>query len=119
CSPDAGVIEVMIGTLGVIRNPSNTADVPVEVVTCKVRAATLAPGAMFTVIGSIVSLPPPPIVAVTPDPLNVTAVGLLRLEPVMVASIVVPCVPDAGLMERTLGTLVCATVNPEKEDETE
>src|SRR5438552_7238058 len=57
CSPDAGVIEVMIGTLGVIRNPSNTADVPVEVVTCKVRAATLAPGAMFIVIGSIVSLP--------------------------------------------------------------
>src|SRR2546429_325794 len=63
--------------------------------------------------GSDVEVPPLPIVAVTPDPANVTAVAPFRLVPVMVADAVVPCTPPSGEIDVIVGHPVeHVTVNP-------
>ncbi len=63
---------------------------PPGVVTVTVRVPVSAPAASVIVIGKLVSVPPEPIVAVTPLPLNVTAVAPSRFVPVITADWVVP-----------------------------
>jgi len=61
---------------------------------------------IVTVTGRLVAVPPAPIVAVTPVPLNVTAVAPERFVPAIVAENVVPCVPEDGAMEEMEGVAV-------------
>ena len=59
---------------------------PTPVVTVRVRTVPAgASGAIVTRIGNDVAVPPLPIVAVTPVPLNVTAVAPPKLLPKIVA----------------------------------
>ena len=75
------------------------------------------PGAAFlsivNVSGSAVSVPPASIVAMTPSPLNATAVTPKRLSPVKVVDCAVPCTPAAAEIPVTMGVLG-ATVRPLK-----
>ena len=76
--------------------PLNGDDVPDGVVTATVRSPTWALAAIDIMIGREVEVPPVPMVAVTPDPLNVTAVAPLRFVPVIVAPRVAPGAPEFG-----------------------
>ena len=69
-------------------NPVNGSEVPAGVVTVTVRVPNSACGAMVVVMGTLVEDPPSPTVAVTPVPLNTTAVAPVIFEPVTVADIV-------------------------------
>ncbi len=63
---------------------------PLGVVTVIVRVPTSAPASIVIETGKLVAVPKVPNVAVTPVPLNVTAVGMSKLEPEIVAEKVVP-----------------------------
>src|SRR5207249_4961337 len=84
-APGEGLLPVIIGP-DVTLKPLNAGDVPIGVVTVKVRVSVDAPAAIVTVMGRLVAVPPVPMVAVTPLPLNVTAVAPFRLVPLMVAA---------------------------------
>jgi hypothetical protein len=94
---------VILGS-AVTVNPLNGADVPPVVVTVTVRVPGDAPDAIAIATGKLVAVPPLPIVAVTPDPLNVTAVAPPRLVPEIVAATVVPEAPLDGLIPVIAGT---------------
>src|SRR5207249_2564520 len=80
------------------------ADVPGGVVTVTVRGPVPASGAIVTVIGRLVAVPPVPMVAVTPLPLKLTAVAPLRFDPLMVAGRLVPGAPEDGVIPVTTGS---------------
>src|SRR5438093_12686904 len=61
-------------------------------------------------MGRLVAVPPVSMVAVTPLPLNVTAVAPPRPVPLMVAGWLVPAAPEDGLIPVIIGTDV--TVKP-------
>jgi hypothetical protein len=77
-------------------NPVNALDGPEVLVAVTVRVPNGAPPATVTFIGRLVDVPPFPIVAVTPVPLNVTAVAPLRNAPEITAENDVPGAPDGG-----------------------
>src|SRR5881397_1402395 len=108
-APEDGLIPVIIGT-DVTVKPLNAGDVPIGVVTVKVRVSVDAPAAIVTVMGRLVAVPPVSMVAVTPLPLNVTAVAPPRPVPLMVAGWLVPAAPEDGLIPVIMGTDV--TVKP-------
>src|SRR5438093_1269087 len=110
-APEDGLIPVIIGT-DVTVKPLNAGDVPIGVVTVKVRVSVDAPAAIVTVMGRLVAVPPVPMVAVTPLPLNVTAVAPLRLLPLMVAGTLVPGIPEDGLIPVIAGGVGEVTVKP-------
>src|SRR5207302_8170236 len=68
--PEDGMIPVMTGPREVTVKPLKAGDVPAGVVTAKVRVSVAAPTAIVTVMGRLLAVPPVPIVAVTPLPLN-------------------------------------------------
>src|SRR5947199_199911 len=78
--------------------PVNGSDVPAGVVTRTVRTPVAAANAMVIVMGRLVGKPPLESAAVTPVPLNVTAVAPQRLVPWMSAERVVPCAPHVEVM---------------------
>src|SRR5262249_15565216 len=87
-----GDIEVMAGA-GVTVKPVNGADVPPVAVTVNVRWVRLALFVTVIVTGSEVLVAPVPILAVTPDPINVTADAPPKPVPVIVAGTIPPCGP--------------------------
>ena len=84
-------------------NPVNAVDVPDVAFTVTVRTLSVALAAIVIVIGRLVAVPPPRMTAVTPVPLNVTAVAPVRFVPVMVADAVVPRAPIKGVIANTAG----------------
>src|SRR5262245_8561008 len=91
--------------------PLKGAEVPAGVVTVKVRVVNSAVGAIVIVIGKLVLVPPDPTVAVTPLPLNATAVAPDRFVPAIMAGSVVPCAPEVGAIDVIVGTKPpCRTV---------
>src|SRR5881396_2592978 len=110
-APEDGLIPVIIGT-DVTVKPLNAGDVPIRVVTVKVRVSVDAPAAIVTVMGRLVAVPPVPMVAVTPLPLKLTAVAPLRLLPLVVAGTLVPGVPEDGLIPIIAGGAGEVTVKP-------
>src|SRR6185369_11169558 len=94
--PMAGVIAVIVGLTTVY--PLNAGDVPAVVVTVKVRVSRTALLAMEIVIGKLESVPPGRIPAVTPVPLNVTAVAPAKPVPAIVAKTDVPIIPFTVLI---------------------
>ena len=110
-APEDGLIPVIIGT-DVTVKPLNAGDVPIGVVTVKVRVSVDAPAAIVTVMGRLVAVPPVPMVAVTPLPLKLTAVAPLRLLPLMVAGTLVPGIPEDGLIPVIAGGAGEVTVKP-------
>src|SRR5437867_12242163 len=79
--------------------PLNGTDVPAGVVTVRVLAPVAAPGEIVIEIGKLVDVAPLLIAAVTPLPLNDTAVAPVRLVPAIVADTVEPWFPDDDDME--------------------
>ena len=75
--PEDGEIPVIAGSAATVK-PLNGPDVPAGVVTVRLRVPANALGAIVTVMGRLVAVPPLPIVAVTPLPVKVTAVAPLR-----------------------------------------
>src|SRR5438093_1442978 len=111
--PEDGLIPVIAGGAGEVTvKPVNGRDVPIPVVTVSVRVSVDAPAAIVTVMGRLVAVPPVPMVAVTPLPLNVTAVAPFRFVPLMVAGTLVPGVPEDGLIPVIAGGAGQATVQP-------
>src|SRR6266516_4416711 len=110
-APEDGLIPVIIGT-DVTVKPLNAGDVPIGVVTVKVRVSVDAPAAIVTVMGRLVAVPPVSMVAVTPLPLNVTAVAPPRPVPLMVAGWLVPAAPEDGLIPIIAGGAGEVTVKP-------
>src|SRR5881396_3000797 len=110
-APEDGLIPVIIGT-DITVKPLNAGDVPIGVVTVKVRVSVDAPAAIVTVMGRLVAVPPVPMVAVTPLPLKLTAVAPLRFVPLMVAGTLVPGVPEDGLIPIIAGGAGEVTVKP-------
>lgn len=101
---------VMAGALHAqTEKPLVAAETPASVVTVKVRAPAVAPAAIVMDTGSMLSVPPLPIDAVTPDPLKVTAVAALKKLPLMVADIVVPSAPLEGVIPVGIGNVVAYT----------
>ena len=97
-APEAGRIAVIAGPPcgGITVKPLKAADVmPDAVVTVTVRRPVAAACVIVMVIGRLVEVPPGPIVAVTPVPLNVTLEAPVRLAPEMVAE-KVPSDPAEG-----------------------
>ena len=112
-TPEFGLMPVITGRAGVTVKPLNGgADVPLGVVTVKVRVSVDAPAAIVIVMGRLLAVPPVPIVAVTPLPLKATAVAPPRFDPLMVAPRLVPAVPEDGLIPVIMGPDV--TVKPLK-----
>jgi len=110
--PEDGLIPVIAGGAGEVTvKPVNGGDVPIPVVTVSVRVSVDAPPAIVTVIGRLVAVPVP-MVAVTPLPLNVTAVAPFRFVPLMVAGTLVPGVPEDGLIPVIAGGAGEVTVKP-------
>src|SRR3989454_5157903 len=103
-APEDGVIPVTTGPPEFTVKPLNAGDVPIGVVTVKVRVSVDAPAAIVTVMGRLVAVPPVSMVAVTPLPLNVTAVAPPRPVPLMVAGSLVPGAPEDGLIPVITGT---------------
>jgi hypothetical protein len=97
-TPLGGSIDITVGSPVTVK-PMIEGDVPIGVVTLKFRSPTAAPAATEIVIGKVVAVPPLPIDAVTPVPLNVTAVALVRLAPVIVALNVVPAIDELGVID--------------------
>src|SRR5215510_11259568 len=92
--------------------PVNGAEVPLGVVAVTVRVVNAAVGAIVMLTGKLVAVPPVPIVAATPLPLNVTAVAPERFVPAIVAETVVPCAPAFGVMDVIVGKAPPVTVKP-------
>jgi hypothetical protein len=91
-----GEIAVIVMGFGVTVNPLNAVDVPTGVVTVTVLGPSAAWGSIVTVRGRLVAVPPLPIVAATPEPLNFTPDAPSRSVPVIVAPRVVPWAPVFG-----------------------
>ena len=72
-------------------NPLRGVEVPVAEVTLKLWSPSDAEESIKIEIATEVSVLGPRISAVTPVPLNVTAVAPLKLEPKMTAAFRVPC----------------------------
>jgi len=89
----------------VIVKPLNGAEVPTGVVTVTSRMVNSALEPIVIVIGKLVAVPPEPIVALTPLPVNATAVAPNRFVPAMVADSVVPAAPDGGVIDETEGAM--------------
>ena len=103
--PEDGLIPVIAGGAGEVTvKPVNGRDVPIPVVTVSVRVSVDAPAAIVTVMGRLVAVPPVSMVAVTPLPLNVTAVAPPRPVPLMVAGWLVPAAPEDGVIPVTTGS---------------
>src|SRR5882724_6909753 len=97
--PLDGLIPVIVGSGTVVTvKPSKGAETPPCDVTVNVRAPVAASAAMATVTGRLVAVPPLPMVAVTPEPLNATAVAPFRFAPEIVAPITAPWLPLDGLI---------------------
>ena len=94
-TPLGGFMDVIVGNPVTVK-PMNEDDVPMGVVTVKVRSPAAAPADTEIVIGRLVPVPPLPIAAVTPVPLKVTAVAPDRLAPVIVARTVAPTIAELG-----------------------
>ncbi len=94
----------------------NTCDVPFGVVTVSVRGPEAVPERILTVIGSDVAVPPVPIVAVTPAPLNATLVAPSRLVPLMTAETDRSGAPAFGYIAVTDGALDCAAAGTNPND---
>lgn len=108
-----GLIDIMrIGFPESISNPLNAGDVPLAVVTVSERVPTAAPAVVVTVIGNIVLVPPGAMAAVTPVPLNVTALAVLRFVPTITAGTLTPRCAIAGLIAVIFGMLPKSTMNP-------
>src|SRR5262245_36067363 len=83
------------------------------VVTLTVCTPIDAFAAIEIVMGRVVAVPPVPILAVTPDPPNMTAVAPNRSLPVSVPESIAPGNPILGLIEVIAGTVAgphCAVV---------
>jgi hypothetical protein len=94
--PAVPILGVMLVTKGrgvglVTANPANGEDDATPFATVMGRTPSAASGAILTVIGSVVSVAPASITAVTPLPPKVTAVMPPRLMPVIIDEIDVPC----------------------------
>src|SRR3989442_189763 len=111
-TPEFGLIPVITGRACVTVKLLNGADVPLGVVTVTVLAPSPAPAAIVTVMGRLVAVPPVPMVAVTPLPLNLTAVAPFRFVPLMVAGTLVPGIPEGGLIPVIAGGAGEVTVKP-------
>ena len=96
--PVEGVMLVITGETVFTVKPVNAAEVPTDVLTVNVREPGAALPATVIVTGRDVSVPPVPIVAVTPVPLNSTDVALDKYDPLIVAASVVPGFPVFGSM---------------------
>jgi hypothetical protein len=107
--PDEGEIPEIVGP-GFTVNPVNDAEVPAGVVTITVRVPVAAPDEIDMLIGTFVAVPPVPMVAVTPEPLNVTALAPDKFKPVTLADTLEPCPPDEGEIPEIAG--VGSTVKP-------
>ena len=88
----------------------NGTDIPAGVVTVSVLAPVAAPDEIVIEIGKLVDVAPLLIVAVTPLPLNDTAVAPVRLVPAIVADIVEPWFPESDEMEVRAGAGVIGGV---------
>src|SRR5512136_1780109 len=90
--PVPGRSALIVGATGwrTVKLKKNDEPLPAGVVTVTVRELRTALASTVTVIGRLVAVPPEPIVAVTPVPLNVTAVAPVRFDPAIVADIIVP-----------------------------
>jgi hypothetical protein len=108
-TPLGGFSDVIDGSPVTVK-PMNGDDVPDGVVTVTVRSPTAAPEATEIVMGKVVWVPPLPIVAVTPVPLNVTAVAPARVVPVIVPLVVAPGVNEFG--EISVIVIADPTVKP-------
>ena len=94
----------------VIVKPLNGTDVPAGVVTVSVLAPVAAPDEIVIETGKLVDVAPLLIDAVTPLPLNDTAVAPVRLVPAIVADTVESWFPDDDEMEIRAGTGVTGGV---------
>ena len=83
CVPSEGAIPVMVGRTTV--NPLNAEDVPFGVVTVTTRRSRDAFAAIEIEMGSVLSVPPGKIKAVTPVPLKATDVASVKAEPLTTA----------------------------------
>ncbi len=107
--PLIGRIDVIEGDPVTVK-PKNAVDAPIGVITVTVRSPSAAPGATVTVIGRVVAVPPFPIAAVTPVPLNRTVVAPVRFVPVIVPLRAAPGVNELGaIAEIVMGFTI---VNP-------
>src|SRR5947208_7386037 len=98
-TPEFGLMPVITGRAGVTVKPLNGgADVPLGVVTVKVRVSVDAPAAIVIVMGRLLAVPPVPIVAVTPLPLKLTAVAPSRFVPMIIAGRLLPALPEDGMI---------------------
>jgi len=111
CIPLSGVIVVITGGDAMVY-PLNGDVVPNAVASVTVLKPSAAAGSMSTVIGTLVEVPPLPIVPVTPDPLKDTTEAPLRLLPKIVAGTLPPRGPIFG--EMLVMTGVDDTLNPLK-----
>jgi len=84
-------------------NPLKAGEVPFGVVTLTVRDPAEADALIDIVTGKFVAVPPVPIVAVTPDPLNVTAVAPSRFVPEMEPTSTSPRFPLCGAIAVIVG----------------
>ena len=101
-TPEFGVIEVIEG-MSPIWRPLNGVVVPPGVVTVMLRRPLAALAAIEIVTGSAVAVPPVPMVAVTPDPLKVTAVAPARSVPTISPPIIVPGAAEVGAIAEIVG----------------
>jgi hypothetical protein len=110
CVPELGAIEVSVGA-GADEFTVNVLVllVPLGVVTLTVWAPVVALDAIVQVAWTVVAVGVPVITQVTPVPLTFTAVAPVRLVPVRVTAGAVPCVPDVGAIEVSVG--IVPTVN--------
>jgi hypothetical protein len=87
----------MVGVVATV-NPLNGADTPPGVVTATVRTPRKALWLIEIVTGKYVPVPPVPMLAVTPDPLKLTAEEPARFEPEIEAGKLVPGAAAFGVM---------------------
>ncbi len=92
----SGVIADIVIGFGVTVKLPEGAEVPTGVVMEIVLRPRDACGSMVMVIGRLVAVPPLPMVAATPPPLNVTEDAPDKPDPVIVTPRVVPCAPLPG-----------------------
>ena len=111
CVADAGAIEVSVGGAGADATTVNVTLllVPPGVVTLMVPAPVVALAAIVQVAVTVLAVGVPVIVQVTPLFDGFTAVAPVKLVPVRVTGGAVPCVPDVGAIEVSVGPV--PTVN--------
>ena len=83
--------------------PLNGSEVPPGPVTETVRRPSAAIGLIEIAMGRVVDVAPVPIVAVTPDPLNVTAEAPVKSIPEMTPKRFDPVAPMPGLRPVIVG----------------